>query len=228
MLPIRIDARRWSFSSMVELLSPLLPGITLIGGLFLVRPELTAHAFAPNGVGYHTRVVTLVFIAYGLGLLVTYTVTAMVLGACGAIAGLIDSHAFEPWRKPEWQRLAGKFLGAELSGKEVDADWEWWCALLQLYHSEVESKTAIQLQILGNAMATGAAILLVVLCGPEGHETERQVVAAITGVCFLVVAAIFGGYCVEASRHHVAAELLRAIKKGPEARKPDSPKGPDS
>lgn len=131
---IKLDFSRVTYSSVLEIAAPIIPGGILAVGTLVLSPQLAARLLSTPYLGYRSRLVAAIFISYAAGLLLNLLVgyTSYLLGY--TVGYLWSSKLFPnpptPWRNLLWRKMARKFLGPDLAPATDD-----------LYFKEMHEKT---------------------------------------------------------------------------------------
>jgi hypothetical protein len=97
----------------------IIPGSTALFVYYLANPDPFHHLFAPNSIGYSTKVTLLLGIAFVVGNSLS-TLASAFAGAIGGVFGYLKSlkdpswpsvRKTAPWRDPHWRKLAIQYLG---------------------------------------------------------------------------------------------------------------------
>lgn len=116
---IKLDFSRVTYSGVLEILAPIVPGGILAVGTLVLSPQLAARVLSNPYLGYRLRLIAAIFISYVAGLLLNLLVgyTSYLLGYL--IGYLWSSQLFPnpptPWRNLLWRKLARQFLGPDLA-----------------------------------------------------------------------------------------------------------------
>lgn len=120
MLPeLKLDFSRVTYSSVLEILAPVVPGTILALGTLTLNPQLAGRLLASPLLGYESRIVAAILISYIAGLLLNLLVNYIGYTAGYAIGQVFGHKLFPnpptPWRNTHWRRVAHAFLGNELA-----------------------------------------------------------------------------------------------------------------
>jgi len=103
----------------VQILSPVIPGGTLVLGLIWVYEKLPTHQLDFPELGYYSAIPIIVFSMYVVGFVLTvlmniysYLVAAVLYHW---VKGMPHFNT-EPWKNREWRKVAKQFIGEELAG----------------------------------------------------------------------------------------------------------------
>lgn len=116
---IKLDFSRVTYSSVLEVIAPIVPGGILAVGTLVLNPALAARLLSNPLLGYRSRLVATVFVSYTAGLLLYLLVnySSYLLGY--VIGTLWGSKLFPnpptPWKNLVWRRSARKFLGPDFA-----------------------------------------------------------------------------------------------------------------
>jgi hypothetical protein len=116
---IKFDFSRVSYSGVLEVAAPIVPGAILAFGTLILNPALAARLLSSPFLGYKTRVVAGILLFYIAGLLLNLLIN-YVSYTLGYIIGQIFGKKLfpnppTPWRNVTWRRTARIFLGNDLA-----------------------------------------------------------------------------------------------------------------
>lgn len=120
MLPeLKFDFSRVTYSGVLEILAPVVPGTILALGALTLNPQLASRLLASPLLGYKSRLVAAILTSYIAGLLLNLLVNYIGYAAGYTIGQLFGQKLFPnpptPWRNMHWRRMARTFLGNELA-----------------------------------------------------------------------------------------------------------------
>lgn len=108
------------------LLVPFISGSVLVGGLFLIRPELTASIPLASEISPYVRLALVIvaayivgWVLYALGLIVTGLMAALLFALFRKRVFVRDNQQFS--QGTAWQKVAKQFLGPELTPAPLPA-----------------------------------------------------------------------------------------------------------
>jgi hypothetical protein len=116
---IKLDFSQVTYSGVLEIVAPVVPGSILAIGTLVLNPSLAASLLSSPYLGYRSRLVAAVFISYVAGLLLHLLVTYS-----SYFFGYMIGHLFgtrivpnppTPWRNLMWRKVARIFLGPDLA-----------------------------------------------------------------------------------------------------------------
>lgn len=146
---MKLDFSRVTYSSLLEVIAPIVPGGILGVGTLILNPQLAARILSNPYLGYRSRLASAFFISYVAGLLLNLLVgyNSYVVGYLfGYLFGkklLMDSPT--PWRNLFWRRIARKFLGPELApGTD------------ELYFEDLHKKEAAKAELISDPQTKAA------------------------------------------------------------------------
>lgn len=116
---IKLDFSRVTYSNVLEIIAPIVPGGILAVGTLVLNPSLASKLLSNPYLGYRSRLVLAIFVSYVAGLLLNLLVSYASYFV-GYMLGLtLGSKLFPnpptPWTCLQWRKLARKFLGADLA-----------------------------------------------------------------------------------------------------------------
>ncbi len=139
---IKLDFSRITYSSVLEIVAPIIPGLTLAVGTLILNPQLAASLLSNPYLGYRSRIVVAILVSYIAGLLLNLLVSYNSYAAGYLFGYTFRNKLFKefptPWRNLHWRRMARTFLGDDLAPSTDD-----------LYFKEMhdaEAKQAEQIQ----------------------------------------------------------------------------------
>jgi hypothetical protein len=116
---IKLDFSRVTYSNLLEIIAPIVPGGILGVGTLVLNPSLAARLLANPNLGYRSRLAAAILVSYCAGLLLNllvnytaYFVTYLIAATWGT-KFLPTSPT--PWRMPLWRALARRFIGPDLA-----------------------------------------------------------------------------------------------------------------
>ncbi len=116
---IKLDFSRVTYSNVLEIIAPIVPGGVLGVGTLILNPHLAERLLSNPYLGYRSRLAAFIFISYAAGLLLNLLVnyTSYLLGyTVGALWGSkLFPNPPTPWRNLLWRKMARKFLGPDLA-----------------------------------------------------------------------------------------------------------------
>jgi hypothetical protein len=139
---IKLDFSRVTYSGVLEIAAPIVPGSIIAFGILTLNPQLAAKLLSNPYLGYKSRIAAAILLSYIAGLLLN-----LLINYIGYYAGFLFGKAFgkklfpnppTPWRNLHWRRMARTFLGDDLAPSTDD-----------LYFKEMheaEAKKAEQIQ----------------------------------------------------------------------------------
>ncbi len=139
---IKLDFSRVTYSNVLEIIAPVVPGGILAVGTLVLNPHLAARLLSNPYLGYRSRLAAAIFISYSAGLLLNLLVnyTSYLLGY--VVVSLWGSKLFPtpptPWRNLLWRKMARKFLGPDLAPATDDL------YLKELHEQKLNEANAIQ------------------------------------------------------------------------------------
>ncbi len=116
---IKLDLSSVTYSSVLEIIAPIVPGGILAVGTLVLNPSLAARVLSTPFLGYRSRLVAAIFVSYTAGLLLNLLVsyTSYLVGYL--VGSLFGSKLFPdpptPWKNLPWRQLARRFLGSDLA-----------------------------------------------------------------------------------------------------------------
>jgi hypothetical protein len=115
---IKLDLSRVTYSGLLEIVAPIVPGAILGLGTLILNPLAAAKLLSNPYLGYRSRLVIGVFAAYMAGLLLNLLVSYNSYFAGYMIGWLFGKRLFKDYPNPSrtlhWRRVARKFLGPDL------------------------------------------------------------------------------------------------------------------
>jgi hypothetical protein len=128
-----IDLSKLSYTTALDVLAPMLPGGTIALGWLYGHQSLWANLQDEKTL----KVMVAVFAVYVVGFVMIY-LTSFEMSAVALAVLIRKTQTDEPWRNPEWRKLASAFLG-ELSPpvEEPPAD----SSQIQVTNAETLSKS---------------------------------------------------------------------------------------
>jgi hypothetical protein len=128
-----IDLSKLSYTTVFDLLAPMLPGGTIALGWLYGHQSLWANLQDEKTL----KIMVAVFAVYVVGFVMIY-LTSFEMSAVALAILIRKMQTDEPWRNPEWRKLASAFLG-ELSPpvEEPPAD----SSQIQVTNAETLSKS---------------------------------------------------------------------------------------
>ncbi len=115
---IKLDFSRVTYSNVLELIAPIVPGGILGVGTLVLNPSLAAKVLSSPFLGYRSRLIAALFISYTAGLLLNLLVsyTSYFIGYLFGYLGASKLFASPtPWENLIWRRVARRFLGPEFA-----------------------------------------------------------------------------------------------------------------
>jgi hypothetical protein len=116
---IKLDFSRVTYSNVLEIIAPIVPGGILAVGTLVLNPQLAAKLLSNPYLGYRSRLVAAIFISYAAGLLLNLLVsyTSYFVGYILVSSGVFDKFIPNPtpWTNLHWRKLARRFLGPDLA-----------------------------------------------------------------------------------------------------------------
>jgi hypothetical protein len=116
---IKLDFSRVTYSNVLEIIAPIVPGGILGVGTLVLNPALAARVLSNPYLGYRSRLAAAIFISYAAGLLLNLLVgyTSYFVGYM--LGYLWGSKLFPnpptPWRNLHWRKMARRFLGPDMA-----------------------------------------------------------------------------------------------------------------
>jgi hypothetical protein len=125
MMPdIKLDFSRITYSSVLEIVAPIIPGATLAVGTLILNPQLAARLLSNPYLGYRSRIVLAILVSYIAGMLLNLLVSYNSYAAGYLFGYTFRSKLFKelptPWRNLHWRRMARTFLGDDLAPSTDD------------------------------------------------------------------------------------------------------------
>lgn len=116
---IKIDFSQVTYSSVLEIIAPIVPGGILAVGTLLLNPALASKLLSNPYLGYRSRLIAAIFISYTAGLLLNLFVNYVTYFIGFQIGYHWGSKLFpnppKPWENLLWRKVARRFLGPELA-----------------------------------------------------------------------------------------------------------------
>jgi hypothetical protein len=115
-LPFKVEIPKLSHSNLLQLLLPLIPGITLATG-FLINHSPLVERMSALGLGYKTQLALAIGLAYICGfaaMQLTEVLTSKVHPLFRIHPNLTSGSKFPVSENPYWRRLAERYLGIDL------------------------------------------------------------------------------------------------------------------
>lgn len=121
---IKLDFSQVTYSGVLEIVAPVVPGGILAIGTLVLNPSLAAVLLSSPYLGYRSRLVAAVFISYVAGL-----VLHLLVGYSSYLVGYMIGWLFgsklipdppTPWKNLMWRRMARIFLGPNLAPSTDD------------------------------------------------------------------------------------------------------------
>ncbi len=152
---IKLDFSRVTYSSLLEVIAPIIPGGILGVGTLILNPQLAARVLSNPYLGYKSRIAGAFFISYVAGLLLN-----LLVGYNSYVVGYLCGYFFvknspTPWRNLFWRRIARRFLGPELAPGTDD-----------LYFEDLHKKAAAEAEQIQD---------------PQAREAQKQFVDGFFG-----------------------------------------------
>src|SRR6476619_878076 len=112
---IKLDFSQVTYSSVLEIVAPIVPGAILAFGTIILNPQLAGKVLSNPYLGYRSRLAAAVLLSYIAGLLFNLLV-GYVSYTTGYLIGLLFgkkllANSPTPWRNLIWRRMARSFLG---------------------------------------------------------------------------------------------------------------------
>jgi hypothetical protein len=101
-----IDLSKLSYTTALDVLAPMLPGGTIALGWLYGHQSLWANLQDEKTL----KVMVAVFAVYVVGFVMIY-LTSFEMSAVALAVLIRKTQTDEPWRNPEWRKLASAFLG---------------------------------------------------------------------------------------------------------------------
>jgi hypothetical protein len=139
---IKLDFSRVTYSSVLEITAPIVPGGILAVGTLILSPQLAAKLLSNPYLGYKSRLAAAIFISYAAGLLLNLLVsyTSYLFGYM--VGYLWGSKLFPspptPWRNLLWRKMARQFLGPDFAPATDDLYFK------ELHEQKLNEANAIQ------------------------------------------------------------------------------------
>jgi hypothetical protein len=121
---VHVNLDRPTIQHIYQLFLPFVPGFTLVIGLGVAHPNFASH-MAAIGLGYYSRIVVMVFIAYAVGLILH--AASLYFGATVSLSMTALYSKVPKWRpfrnnlvisqNRVWRTVAATFLGNQLIPK---------------------------------------------------------------------------------------------------------------
>jgi hypothetical protein len=139
---IKLDFSRVTYSNVLEIIAPIIPGGILAVGTLVLNPTLAAKVLSNPYLGYRSRLVAAMFISYSAGLLLNLLVSYTSY-FIGFVLGYSWSSKFfpnppTPWTNAQWRKIARKFLGPDLAPTTDDLYFKEW------HEQQLKEANAIQ------------------------------------------------------------------------------------
>jgi hypothetical protein len=115
---IKLDFSRVTYSNILEIVAPIIPGGILAVGTLVMNPPLAARILANPYLGYRSRLATAIFVSYAAGLLLNLLVSYTSYSIGYMVGYWWGSKLFpdpKPWTFLRWRKMARKFLGPDLA-----------------------------------------------------------------------------------------------------------------
>jgi hypothetical protein len=116
---IKLDFSSVTYSGVLEIIAPIVPGGILGVGTLVLNPTLAATLLSNPYLGYRSRVAAAIFVSYAAGLLLNLLVNYTSYLTGYMIGYLWGSKLFPdpptPWTNLHWRKIARRFLGPELA-----------------------------------------------------------------------------------------------------------------
>ncbi len=139
---IKFDFSRVTYSGVLEIAAPIVPGAILAFGTLTLNPQLASKLLSNPYLGYRSRIAAAILLAYIAGLLLNLLVSYTSYTVGYVVGQAFGKHLFPnpptPWRSLHWRRMARAFLGDALAPSTDDL-------YFQEQH-EAEAKKADQIQ----------------------------------------------------------------------------------
>ena len=116
---VKLDFSRVTYSNVLEMIAPIIPGGILAVGTVVLNPTLASKILSNPYLGYRSRLVAAIFIAYAAGLLLN-----LLVGYTSYFVGYVFGHLWgstlfpnppKPWTDSLWRKAARIFLGRGLA-----------------------------------------------------------------------------------------------------------------
>ncbi len=116
---IKLDFSRVTYSGVLEIIAPIVPGGILAVGTLVLNPPLAARLLSNPYLGYRSRLAAAFFISYVAGLLLN-----LLVNYTSYLVGYMVGYLFtprilppppNPSRNLHWRKLARRFLGPDLA-----------------------------------------------------------------------------------------------------------------
>jgi hypothetical protein len=139
---LKLDFSRVTYSNVLEIIAPIVPGGILGVGTLVLNPSLAARLLSNPYLGYRSRLAAAIFVSYAAGLLLNLLVnyTSYLLGYM--VGFLWGSKLFPnpatPWRNILWRKVARRFLGPDLAPTTDDLYFK------ELHEQKLKEAGAIQ------------------------------------------------------------------------------------
>lgn len=139
---IKLDFSSVTYSGVLEIIAPIVPGGILGIGTLYLNPELAARLLSNPYLGYRSRLASAIFISYAAGLLLNLLVGYASYFVGYMLGYLWGSKIFPdpptPWRNLHWRRMARRFLGPDLAPTTDDL------YLKEFHDQQLKEANAIQ------------------------------------------------------------------------------------
>ena len=116
---IKLDFSRVTYSNVLEIIAPIVPGGILAVGTLVLNAPLAARLLSNPYLGYRSRLVAAIFISYTSGLILNLLVNYTSYLVWYMVGYLFGSRIFPdpptPWRNLHWRQMARRFLGPDLA-----------------------------------------------------------------------------------------------------------------
>ena len=112
--PVRFDLSTINLGSLGSWLAPFPPGLLLVIGMAILRPELVSRYFSISYLGYSTKVALIVVTSYLVGLIVQFAWGFVALGIATALAIVVRLRS-SPWRNSLWRKVTKLYLDTGLA-----------------------------------------------------------------------------------------------------------------
>ncbi len=139
---IKLDFSRVTYSNVLEIIAPIVPGGILAVGTLVLNPPLAARLLSSPFLGYRSRLAAAILISYAAGLLLNLLVNYTSYSLGYLIGTFWGSKLFPnpptPWRNLLWRKMARKFLGPDLAPTTDDLYFK------ELHEQRLNEANAIQ------------------------------------------------------------------------------------
>jgi hypothetical protein len=240
-LPLKFDISHLSLGSVVDLLTPVLPGGLIVVGWVYSHPAFRSGILRD----LITKASVLLFIAYCLGLALTL-LSSFILVAL-AVRGTGIPASDEVWKEMEWRKLAHEFLGEKLSpplvrsmlqlpfisanaapedfekaskeraeraeSMKIDGEWYKWYQILREYFPEPPSASDLEGQkLIVVVYALGWAGLTGMYLSGKPHWLIWTICGLIIGACSVYGFKFMYKADNDPGGYKLSAKLLASIK----------------